>query len=352
MDNFHFSTAECFENCPARFDFRYRQNIEVLPTDDPANPLILGTAIHRGMEKDMETAIQEYKDSYPIITDAHINEIIKLEYWIPKMKELLPEGFHEVNFKNDVYEGTADLIVPCTKHDAGLPHGQFDLYWKDTEHRIEKGGKDKKLAVKKDGTHEGYDFMKIKNAVTKSAKRVMIDLDDEAFDRLKDIVELRLSLLNTELIPIADMHNVVEESLEQFDPRIAKSYKDYRNYKKDFVHMMDKVYQKSQSIRFIGDKENANTDSTLVKEDEILKFIQEDKVSTKKNLASIGQKYYDADHDIMHYRMFYFNADGQLVEDTTRSNVKISHPFFTELVDQAVQYMLSGENGIIHSDRS
>ena len=118
--------------------------------------------------------------------------------------------------------------------------------------------------IKKDGTHESYDFMKIRNAVTKSAKRVMIDLDDEAFDRLKDIVELRLSLLNTELIPIADMHNVVEESLEQFDPRIAKSYKDYRNYKKDFVHMMDKVYQKSQSIRFIGDKENANTDSTLV----------------------------------------------------------------------------------------
>lgn len=88
----------------------------------------------------------------------------------------------------------------------------------------------------------------------------------------------------------------------------------------------------------------------MLKEDEILKFIQEDKVSTKKNLASIGQKYYDADHDIMHYRMFYFNADGQLVEDTTRSNVKISHPFFTELVDQAVQYMLSGENGIIRSD--
>lgn len=131
MDNFHFSTTECFENCPARFDFRYRQNIEVLPTDDPANPLILGTAIHRGMEKDMETAIQEYKDSYPIITDAHINEIIKLEYWIPKMKELLPEGFHEVNFKNDVYEGTADLIVPCTKHDAGLPHNINHFIFQD-----------------------------------------------------------------------------------------------------------------------------------------------------------------------------------------------------------------------------
>ena len=74
----------------------------------------------------------------------------------------------------------------------------------------------------------------------------------------------------------------------------------------------------------------------MLKEDEILKFIQEDKVSTKKNLASIGQKYYDADHDIMHYRMFYFNADGKLVEDTTRSNVKISHPFFTELVQKEI----------------
>ena len=63
--------------------------------------------------------------------------------------------------------------------------------------------------IKKDGTLEGYDFMKIKNAVTKSAKRVMIDLDDEAFDRLKNIVELRLSLLNTELIPIADISSTM-----------------------------------------------------------------------------------------------------------------------------------------------
>lgn len=84
--------------------------------------------------------------------------------------------------------------------------------------------------------------------------------------------------------------------------------------------------------------------------DEIKKFMLEDSSSTKKHLANIGQKYYEADHDIMHYRMFYFNADGQLVEDKTRSNVKISHPFFTELVDQAVQYLLSNPDPIIRSD--
>lgn len=82
----------------------------------------------------------------------------------------------------------------------------------------------------------------------------------------------------------------------------------------------------------------------MLKESEILHFISEDKTSTKKQLAKVGQRYYEAEHDILQYRLFYYNADGKLVEDTTRSNMKIPHPFFTELVDQAVQYMLSGKD--------
>ena len=65
-------------------------------------------------------------------------------------------------------------------------------------------------------------------------------------------------------ILIQDMHNIVEGALEQVNPAVAKSYRDYRNYKVDFIHMMDEVYTKSQSIRYIGDKSNANTDSALV----------------------------------------------------------------------------------------
>ncbi len=37
---------------------------------------------------------------------------------------------------------------------------------------------------------------------------------------------------------------------------------------KRFVHMMDDVYTKSQSIRYIGDKTNANKDSALVADQE------------------------------------------------------------------------------------
>lgn len=128
MDRFHFSTAECFENCPARWFFRYGERLETLESDDPANALKIGTALHRGVETDVETALHEYFMSYPVITDDHINEAIKLQHWIPRVKEVIPDGLHEVQMQSDWYEGTMDLLVPCTKHDAELPHGQFDLY--------------------------------------------------------------------------------------------------------------------------------------------------------------------------------------------------------------------------------
>lgn len=88
----------------------------------------------------------------------------------------------------------------------------------------------------------------------------------------------------------------------------------------------------------------------MLAESEILRLMDEDMASTKKRLARVGQAYYEGDHDIRNYQLFYYNADGQLVEDKTRSNIKIPHPFFTELVDQEAQYMLSGEHGFIRSD--
>ena len=88
----------------------------------------------------------------------------------------------------------------------------------------------------------------------------------------------------------------------------------------------------------------------MLKIEEIVQFINDDATSEKKRAALVGQDYYEGKHDILKYRMFYYNADGQLVEDKHRSNCRIPHPFFTELVDQAVQYMLSGVDGFVKSD--
>lgn len=83
---------------------------------------------------------------------------------------------------------------------------------------------------------------------------------------------------------------------------------------------------------------------------EIQTFLDQDAASTKKQLARVGQRYYDGDHDIRNYRVFFIDGEGKLQEDTYRSNIKICHPFFTELVDQEVQYMLSGKDGFVLSD--
>lgn len=83
---------------------------------------------------------------------------------------------------------------------------------------------------------------------------------------------------------------------------------------------------------------------------EIKALIDNDAASEKKRLARIGQAYYEGVHDIKDYRVFFIDADGQIQEDKTKSNIKICHPFLTELIDQKVQYMLSGKERYIKSD--
>lgn len=119
---------------------------------------------------------------------------------------------------------------------------------------------------KKDGTLEPYNEQKIIDACNKAARRAMYELSDKDYITIVDDVLTRIEEIydDDSDIEIYDMHNIVESVLEEDFPTVAKMYKEYRNYKKDFVYMMDKVYERSQSIRYIGDKSNANTDSALV----------------------------------------------------------------------------------------
>ena len=121
--------------------------------------------------------------------------------------------------------------------------------------------------VKKDLTVEPFNDQKIVDAVNKSASRVMVELTNDDYKRIIDLVWDELiadDIDENTTCTVEELHNAVESALDEFNPKIAKSYKDYRNYKKEFVHMMDDVYTKSQAIRYIGDKSNANTDSALV----------------------------------------------------------------------------------------
>ncbi len=128
--------------------------------------------------------------------------------------------------------------------------------------------------IKKDGSKEEFNVQKVINAVGKSAYRALTKFTDEEKNLICEYVVSKVDEMDVDEIPIPIMHNIVESALEQVKPIVAKSYRDYRNYKQDFVRMLDDVYKKSQSIMYIGDKENANTDSALVSTKRSLVFNQ------------------------------------------------------------------------------
>ena len=125
--------------------------------------------------------------------------------------------------------------------------------------------------IKKDGTLENYKEQKIINACSLAAKRALINLSNKDYtqicDRVLEIIDEEnydVDEYEVALIPVLDMHSIVERVLTELFPIVGQQYIQYRNYKINFVKMLDEVYTKEQEQRYIGDVSNANTDSTMV----------------------------------------------------------------------------------------
>lgn len=73
----------------------------------------------------------------------------------------------------------------------------------------------------------------------------------------------------------------------------------------------------------------------------VKRAITKDKGAKHKKKMRQGVDYYRFKHDILNYRLFYIDNEGKVKEETNRSNIKIAHPYLTELVDQKVQYLLA-----------
>ncbi len=143
--------------------------------------------------------------------------------------------------------------------------------------------------VKKDGTLEDYDITKVVKAIKKSAARMLIELTTDEINRICNLVNKSVLNLGYSNIEIIKIHSIVESALEDVNPKVAKSYRDYRNYKIDFVTMLDKVYKESQKIMYVGDKENSNSDSTLVSTKRSLIFNQLNKELYKKFFLNVEE---------------------------------------------------------------
>lgn len=129
-----YSRISTYEKCPYQFKLRYIENLQTIFNCDPQNALVLGHALHTGIEKDVAAAIDEYYGAYPSIDDAHVTEAMKLEYLIPKVKNLLPEGHHEVKIETSDFVGFIDLLIPVGKGlwldapDEPMECDYYDIY--------------------------------------------------------------------------------------------------------------------------------------------------------------------------------------------------------------------------------
>lgn len=138
--------------------------------------------------------------------------------------------------------------------------------------------------IKKDGRIENYDFQKIKQAVTKSAARLEIELTDEDFDKIKNGVNSYIC--DKEQLTVAEMHGIVEGVLHYFYPEIGQAYSSYRNYKKDYAEMMTSVLNSADELNYKIDRSNANTTAALISTQRSLIFTALSKEIYKKLFLS------------------------------------------------------------------
>ena len=115
---------------------------------------------------------------------------------------------------------------------------------------------------KKTGLVQSFEANKIIEAVKKSADRVNIEMTSVKNKKLIDIILEKIK--DEEVVDVKDLHNIVEIALDEVDETVAKSYREYRNYKLQFVKMMDEVYRKKLELSDVRDNSNANADSSLV----------------------------------------------------------------------------------------
>ena len=146
--------------------------------------------------------------------------------------------------------------------------------------------------LKKDHTIQKYDEQKIIDAVDKSANRALFSFTTDDYSTICNRVyeEIEAENFENDEVPVSFIHGAVEKTLLDLYPDVGRSYQEYRNYKLDFIHMMDEVYEKSQSIMYIGDKDNANTDSALVATKRSLVFNVLNKALYKKFFMNADER--------------------------------------------------------------
>lgn len=117
--------------------------------------------------------------------------------------------------------------------------------------------------TKKDGTHEGWDWDKIEVAIHKAAQRANATYSEYDIGKIRGYIE-SIVYSNYAEVPTEKLHAIVIEALCKYAPKIGESYKEFRDYKNTYAKAFEAVKNEADTVLLLGDKENANFDSSLV----------------------------------------------------------------------------------------
>ena len=110
---FSYSRVNTFAQCPYKFKLQYLEGVTTIRDPAADDALIVGNAMHKGIEEGVGAALDWYGKQFSVLTDLHINEMIKLETLIPKARAHVASedaGF-EVELNTPEFRGYIDLVT-------------------------------------------------------------------------------------------------------------------------------------------------------------------------------------------------------------------------------------------------
>lgn len=116
--------------------------------------------------------------------------------------------------------------------------------------------------IKKDGTREDWCFDKIKVAIDKATKRANAKYPEWKLWQIEGYIE-GILYHKTEVTTEA-LHGHVIDALNRYLPEVGKAYQEYRDYKNTYAKAFESVKSEADTVLLLGDRENANFDSSLI----------------------------------------------------------------------------------------
>lgn len=114
---YSYSRVDCFEKCRYQFYLRYIQGLTTMDPPEAGSPLIVGSAMHHGLEQGSDAMEDYYYHQFPVISDLHVHEMMKLKALVEKAQrsmEQLIDG-RKTTFEYEIvfpeFTGFVDFLI-------------------------------------------------------------------------------------------------------------------------------------------------------------------------------------------------------------------------------------------------